>query len=156
MKILCVKVGMIQIFIKRLYFNFTLNRTYPTPTWTCNRFGCFITCRTTTERHDFCSPQFWKNCISEFTIGRSFFPISCYSTLMGALYSTPFFIVLLVAKLHLWATAHIDPISNKFSWKPHQPHSLCLWKPSFKKVFIHIHEFKLSILVYLLEYILRN
>ena len=46
MKILCVKVGMIQIFIKRLYFNFTLNRTYPTPTWTCNRFGYFITCRT--------------------------------------------------------------------------------------------------------------
>ncbi len=32
--------------------------------------------------------------------------------------STPFFLVLLVAKLYLWATAHISPITHKCLWGP--------------------------------------
>ena len=33
--------------------------------------------------------------------------------------STPFFLVLLVAKLYLWATAHISPITHQCLWGPH-------------------------------------
>ena len=38
--------------------------------------------------------------------------------------STPFFLVLLVAKLYLWATAHISPITHQ-----------CLWGPIFENRF---------------------